>query len=79
MQDLELYFILGQDAFHAIQTWKDWENLLLMCNFIVMTRPGYENKGLTGIVPPDFAAQFAYDKDWKGSKAPRVISSSSGR
>ncbi|MBI4632994.1 MAG: nicotinate-nucleotide adenylyltransferase [Deltaproteobacteria bacterium] len=70
LQDLELYLILGQDAFHAIQTWKDWENLLLMCHFIVMTRPGYENKGLTGIVPPNFASQFTYDKSVEGFKGP---------
>ncbi len=61
LKDIELYFILGQDAFHAIETWKDWRNLLVMCNFVVMTRPGYESKGLSGIVPDDFAAQFHYD------------------
>lgn len=70
MQNLELYLVLGQDAFHAIQTWKDWENLLFMCHFIVMTRPGYETNGLTGIVPPDFAAQFTYDRDQDGFKGP---------
>ncbi len=70
VQDLELYLILGQDAFHAIQTWKDWKNLLLMCHFIVMTRPGYENKGLTGIIPPDFASQFTYDESVEGFKSP---------
>jgi nicotinate-nucleotide adenylyltransferase len=55
LSDLELYMILGQDAFHAIKTWRDWEKLLLLCNFVIMTRPGYINQGLTGIVPPDFA------------------------
>lgn len=69
-KDLELYFILGQDAFHAIQTWKDWERLLLLCNFIVMTRPGYENKGLAGILPADFASRFAFDEAKKGFKSP---------
>jgi len=37
MEDLELYFIVGQDAFQAVTTWKDWERLLLLCNFAVMT------------------------------------------
>ena len=46
LENLELYFILGQDAFHAIRTWKDWERLILLCNFAVMTRPGYVNQGL---------------------------------
>ena len=69
LKQLELYFIVGQDAFHAIQTWKEWEKLLLLCNFVVMTRPGYENRGLQGILPPDFAARFSYDdvrQGWTG-------------
>ena len=70
MEDLELYFIVGQDAFHAITTWKNWEKLLLLCNFAVMTRPGYENKGLDKILPPDFAARFVYDKEIDGYKGP---------
>jgi nicotinate-nucleotide adenylyltransferase len=70
IKDLDLYFILGQDAFHAIQTWKDWEKLLLLCNFVVMTRPGYENKGLSGIVTADFASQFKYDNQADGYRGP---------
>jgi nicotinate-nucleotide adenylyltransferase len=70
LDNLELYLILGQDAFHAIQTWKDWQRLLTLCNIIVMTRPGYENKGLTGIVPDDFAAQFKYDDKVHGLRGP---------
>ena len=70
MENLELYFILGQDAFHAIQTWKDWERLLLMCNFVVMTRPGYENKGLEAILPAEFASRFSFDHATNGFKGP---------
>ncbi len=58
---LELYFITGQDAFNAIATWRDWQNLLDLCHFAVMTRPGYENGGLQKILPPDMASKFAYD------------------
>jgi nicotinate-nucleotide adenylyltransferase len=71
MENLELYFILGQDAFHAIQTWKDWQRLLLLCNFVVMTRPGYEDRGLAGILPADFASQFTYDNSVKGFRSPK--------
>ena len=70
LKQLELHFIVGQDAFHAIQTWREWEKLLLLCNFVVMTRPGYENKGLKGILPPRFASQFLYDADQKGFRGP---------
>jgi len=70
MENLELYFILGQDAFHAIQTWKDWQRLLLLCNFVVMKRPGYEDRGLEGILPADFASRFTYDDTVKGFRGP---------
>lgn len=59
--DLELFFITGQDAFDAIATWHDWKNLLRMCRFVVMTRPGYENLGLDRILPPDVAGRYEYD------------------
>lgn len=70
IKDLELYFIVGQDAFQAITTWKEWEKLILMCNFAVMTRPGYDNMGLDKILPNDFAAQFHYDEKIDGFKGP---------
>ena len=57
----ELYFMLGQDAFHEIQMWKEWKALVRLCNFVVMTRPGYETKKLADTFPPDFASLFRYD------------------
>ncbi|MBN2255577.1 MAG: nicotinic acid mononucleotide adenylyltransferase, partial [Deltaproteobacteria bacterium] len=56
-----LYFIVGQDAFHRIQEWKDWEELLQRCHFIVMTRPGYETVDLPSILPERTAAGYVYD------------------
>ena len=70
LENLDLYLILGQDAFHAIRTWKDWERLLLLCNFAVMTRPGYENLGLETILTPEFASRFTYDETVKGFRGP---------
>ncbi len=58
---LELFFILGQDAFQDIARWKDWEELLSLCHFVVMTRPGYERQGLEGVLPPGTAARFTPD------------------
>lgn len=34
------YFILGLDAFREIDSWKDFERLFPLCNFIVTSRPG---------------------------------------
>lgn len=72
--DLEIYYIVGQDAFQAIQTWKDWEKLLTLCHFVVMTRPGYENRSLAGIVPSAFAETFTYRKQDRGFRGPRGCS-----
>ena len=66
----ELYFIMGQDAFNGIRMWKEWKQLLSLCNFVAMTRPGYEVRGLSRILPPDFASQFDYDRDTDGFKGP---------
>jgi nicotinate-nucleotide adenylyltransferase len=70
LEKLELYFILGQDAFHAIRTWKDWERLFLMCHFAVMTRPGYMHRGLEEILTPEFASRFTYDEGVLGFRGP---------
>jgi nicotinate-nucleotide adenylyltransferase len=70
LENLDLYFILGQDAFHAIRTWKDWERLLQLCHFAVMTRPGYVNQGLEAILTPEVAARFTYDPEKKGFLGP---------
>jgi nicotinate-nucleotide adenylyltransferase len=39
--DAEFYFITGLDSFLEIQTWKEWDRLLSLCRFIVLSRPGY--------------------------------------
>jgi len=70
LENLDLYFILGQDAFHAIRTWKDWERLLLICHFAVMTRPGYMHRGLEEILTPEFASRFTYDEGVLGFRGP---------
>ncbi len=46
----ELYFITGIDSFLDIQAWKDWERLLSLCFFVVLSRPGYFFADLARIV-----------------------------
>jgi len=67
-EDMSLYFITGQDAFQAITTWKEWEKLLSLCNFAVMTRPGYENRGLREILTQAVADKYIYDREINGYK-----------
>lgn len=42
--DDEIFFVMGADSWTAIRTWRDWENVLLSSNHIVVSRPGYEIK-----------------------------------
>jgi len=37
----ELYFITGLDSFLEIRTWKQWEKLLTLSFFVVISRPGF--------------------------------------
>ncbi len=37
----ELFFIIGTDAFNAIDSWHEWQSLFDYCHFIVLPRPGY--------------------------------------
>ena len=38
----QIFFVIGADSWQEITTWRDWETLLKLVNFIVVTRPNYE-------------------------------------
>jgi nicotinate-nucleotide adenylyltransferase len=38
--NLELFFIIGMDAFSDINTWKEYKELFKAANFVVINRPG---------------------------------------
>ena len=40
-KDAELYFIVGNELFNEIETWKDYKRLFELSNFAVITRPGF--------------------------------------
>lgn len=41
---VELYFIIGADMLVEIASWKNIRELLQMCRFIAVSRPGYESQ-----------------------------------
>ncbi len=55
----QLYFIVGADSFLEIPTWKDYEALLLACNFIVASRPGFRLDALRLVIPPELLGRPA--------------------
>lgn len=46
LPDAELFFITGADAVLEILTWKDSDELIGLCRFIAVTRPGYDLRQL---------------------------------
>ena len=42
--NLELFFIIGTDAFIEIKTWKEYQNLFNFASFVVINRPGYNKE-----------------------------------
>lgn len=39
--DAELFFITGADALASIVTWRDWDRMFDLAQFVGVTRPGY--------------------------------------
>lgn len=58
-----LFFILGRDAFVEIETWKDFQHLFSLCNFIVMTRPGFQGISSPSSLPGSLIPAFRYDPE----------------
>ncbi len=48
-----LYFLTGADAFLEIPTWRHYEALLGLCDFIVVSRPGFRLDALRLVIPPE--------------------------
>jgi nicotinate-nucleotide adenylyltransferase len=47
---LELFFIIGTDAFLEIRTWKEYRNLFGYASFVVIQRPGHTTERLTAFL-----------------------------
>lgn len=58
----ELFILLGADSWLEIKSWHEWERLLTLANFIVMTRPGYElDRGVPLDMPIPVVNVFGVD------------------
>jgi nicotinate-nucleotide adenylyltransferase len=56
------FFILGMDAFVEIETWKEYQKLFSLCNFIVMARPGSGKPPPSSQLPDVLVSSFHYDQ-----------------
>jgi nicotinate-nucleotide adenylyltransferase len=51
--DDELFFIIGADAFLEIKTWREPVAMLNSCDFIVVSRPGFDINLINSCLPPE--------------------------
>lgn len=56
--DTELFFISGADAVLEILTWYRNQDLVSMCRFIAVTRPGYDLNRLGSVLPEGYMARI---------------------
>ena len=45
-EQTEVFFLMGADSWLEITSWHEWQRLLTLCHFIVVTRPGFEIEGV---------------------------------
>ena len=57
----DIHFIVGQDAFSEITTWKSYQALFETAHFIVMTRPSSKLHSLEDFIHTHISRQYQYD------------------
>ena len=57
-QGVELFFILGLDAFLEIPTWKEYHQLFGLCHFIVLDRQGVSRRRLPEFLFREISPEF---------------------
>lgn len=59
-EQVELFFIIGADAFLEIETWKRFRQLPTLANFVVISRPGSPPSGIGEVISRNFSG-YTYD------------------
>ncbi len=55
----EFFFVTGLDAVLEILTWKSHDELIRLCNFIAVTRPGYDAEKLHEHLPTHYLERIS--------------------
>lgn len=61
--DWQIHFIVGSDAFLDLHTWHRWDELLRLCAFAVVSRPGYDRRRVARMLQeldPGLQVQVSY-------------------
>ncbi len=62
----ELYFVLGLDAFLELPTWKSYRELLTLCHFVVVARPGFPRESLHTLLKTKVSDNYSFDSKVQG-------------
>jgi len=62
-KEFDTFFILGTDSLREVSTWKDYERLFSLANFVVVTRPGIDFAAAWAEVPSHLRDQFQQQGD----------------
>jgi nicotinate-nucleotide adenylyltransferase len=57
---VDLYFIIGLDAFWEINTWRDYRELFTLSHFIVMDRPGYRKDRIREFLAQEISPEIRF-------------------
>jgi nicotinate-nucleotide adenylyltransferase len=57
----DIHFVVGQDAFSEITTWKSYQALFVTAHFIVMTHPSSKLRSLEDFIHTQISAEYRYD------------------
>jgi nicotinate-nucleotide adenylyltransferase len=61
--EVQLYFIIGVDAFVEIETWKDYPQLPVLANFVVISRATYQFKEVEAVMNKCFTRYRRHPKE----------------
>lgn len=56
----QVFFILGIDAFLEIETWKEYQEVLKYCFFVIISRPGYSLPTAQEVLKGQFQEQMIH-------------------
>lgn len=59
--ETDIHFIVGQDAFSEITTWKSYKALFVTAHFIVMTRPRPKLHSLEDFIHTQISSEYKFD------------------
>ena len=57
-----IHFVVGQDAFSEITTWKSYQQLFATAHFVVMARPGPKMENLESFIHTHISKEYKYDE-----------------